>query len=189
MVCVVLASAGGKEKVASLNVERTIRMTDEGRHAFNDLSHRLEPRQNELKAMNAGIETLKQQLSSHSPAPSDAERAKLQSELDSEQELFESALQAAKKNAADQQNDIAKRILNKMADIVLSVVHEEKLSAVIDISPTTGLDMEKPWPQGPIFWYASPEAARKAATAKLEADITDAVVSKYNATYSMPTNH
>jgi Skp family chaperone for outer membrane proteins len=188
VVWVVLASAESREKVASLNVERAVFMTAQFKQEFKDLSRRLEPRQNELRAMSAEIETLKNRLNSHSPAPSDAERATLQSAIDSKQKQLDSALQSAKKDAADQQNEIAQRIINRMANIVVNVAHERKLSAVVDISPTIGQDVQKPWPQGPVFWSASPKAAKSAASEKPEVDITDPVVSKYNSTYPMATD-
>ena len=101
-------------KVASISVERAIFMTDEGKQAFEELSRKLEPKQKELRALNAEIESLKQKLDSRDPKIGDTDRANLRSQIDSKQKLLNAALQKAKKGAQDQQNEIAKHILGKM---------------------------------------------------------------------------
>ena len=140
-------------KVASISVERAIFMTDEGKQAFEELSRKLEPKQKELRALNAEIESLKQKLDSRDPKIGDTDRANLRSQIDSKQKLLNAALQKAKKGAQDQQNEIAKHILGKMAAIVINVATENKLDAVVDTSVGDGHDSAQLWPKGPVLWF------------------------------------
>lgn len=171
------------DKVASLNLERAVSMTDEGRYEFEELSKKLEPQQKELKARSAEIEELKQRLTSQAPSTSDAERASLRSEIDAKQKLFEASSQAVTKSSQDQHNEITQRIATKMSPIIISVARKGKFIAIVDTSRGLEGDVTVPWPQGPLLWWASPEAQQKVASTKPETDMTDTIVSRYNSTH------
>ena len=122
------------DKVASLNLERAVSMTDEGRNELEELSKKLEPKQKELKAMSAEIESLQQWLNSQAPSTSDADRANLRSEIDAKQKLFDASSQASSKSAHDQQSEITQRMVNKMSPIIISVARKGKFIAIVDTS-------------------------------------------------------
>jgi Skp family chaperone for outer membrane proteins len=179
-------AGGGDDKVAGLNVKRAVFMTDEGRYELEKLSKRLEPKQKELKDMNAEIEGLKQRLNSQASSMSDTDRANLQSEIEVKEKAFNSSSQEATKSLQDQQNEITQRIVSKMAPIVLSVARKGKFIGVVDTSPGVGSDATQPWPQGPLLWWASPDVRQKVSSAKPATDLTDTIVSRYNSAYPQP---
>jgi Skp family chaperone for outer membrane proteins len=171
------------DKVASLDVKRAVSTTDEGRYELEQLSKKLEPKQKGLKDMNAEIEDLKQQLNSQASSMSDADRAKMRSDIEIREKVLKVASQEFAKNLQDRQNEITQRIMGKMASIVLTVARKGKFIGIVDTSPGTGSDPTQPWPQGSLLWWARPEVQQKVASTKPEADLTDTIVSKYNSTY------
>jgi Skp family chaperone for outer membrane proteins len=178
--------AGGRDdKVAGLDVKRAISMTDEGRYALEQLSKKLEPKQKGLRDMNGEIEDLKQQLKSQASSMSDADRAKLRSEIELREKVFNVASQEFTKNLQDQQNEITQRIIGKMAPVVISVARKGKFIGVVDTSPGMGSDATQPWPQGPLLWWASPDVQQKVASGKPDTDLTDTIVSKYNSAHPL----
>jgi len=178
-------AGGGDDKVAGLDVKRAVSTTEEGRYELEQLSKRLEPKQKGLKDMNAEIEDLKLRLNSQASSMSDADRAKLRSEIELNEKVFKVASQEFTKNLQDQQNEITQRIISKMAPIVLSVARKGKFIGVVDTSPGMGSDVTQPWPQGPLMWWASPEVQQKVASAKPDTDLTDTIVSKYNSAFPL----
>jgi len=68
-------------KVASLNFDRAVFDTEEGKRGAQELSRKLGAKQSELKALSTEIDNLKQRLKDHSANMSDADRTSLQTRL------------------------------------------------------------------------------------------------------------
>ena len=75
-------------------------------------------------------------------------------------------MQDAREEAQGQQNEIAQRILQKMAPIVVKYAGDNGFGMIIDTS--------NPWPQGPVLWYGP------------SVDITKTVVDAYNVQSGVP---
>jgi outer membrane protein len=148
-------------KVGTINIEQAIFASNEGQHEFETLSKKEEPKQTELKQQNDEIESLKKQLSDQGPKLNDDARGTLVKQIEQKQKSLERSAQDAKDDWQNQQNDIAQRILQKMAPLIAKYAADNGFGIVIDTS--------NPWPNGPVFWQnATP-------------DITKFVVDAYNA--------
>ena len=153
-------------KVGSINIEQAIFGTNEGRRDFEALSKKLEPKQNELKTQNDELEALKKQLNTQGDKLNEDALANLRKQIENKQKSFDRSVQDAQEEAGNQQNDIAQRILQKMAPMIVKYAQDNGFGMIVDTT--------KPWPQGPVLWYG--EAV----------DITKPVVEAYNAQSGVP---
>jgi outer membrane protein len=153
-------------KVATINIESAIYASNEGQRDFEALSKKLEPKQTELKGQNDELEALKKQLNTQSDKLNDASRGTLVKQIESKQKSFERSVQDARDEAQNQQNEIAQRILAKMAPVMLKYVAENGYGLLLDTS--------NQWPQGPVIWAGQ------------TVDVTKAVVDAYNVQSGVP---
>jgi outer membrane protein len=155
----------GGTKVGTINIEQAIFATNEGRRDFEALSKKLEPKQTELKGMNDEIENLKKQLNTQQDKLNDETRNNLVKQIEFKQKSFDRAMQDAREDAQNQQNEIAQRILQKLGPMIFKYAQENGFGVIIDTS--------QQWPQGPVFWWGE------------SVDVTKTVVDAYNATSSV----
>ncbi len=133
--------AGGN-KVGTINIEQAIFASNEGQRDFDSLSKKLEPKQTELKNMNDEVESLKKQL--NNDKLTEDSRATLVKQIEQKQKSLERSVQDARDDATAQQNEIAQRILQKMAPIIVKYAGDKGFGIIMDTS--------NPWPQGPVLW-------------------------------------
>jgi outer membrane protein len=153
-------------KVGTINIEQAIFASNEGRRDFDTLNKKLEPKQTELKNANDEIDSLKKQLNTTGDKLNDESRAGLVKQIESKQKLFDRQRQDAMEEAQGQQGEIAQRILQKMAPVIVKYASENGFGVIIDTS--------QPWPQGPVVWYGQ------------SVDITEPVVLAYNQVSGVP---
>ena len=158
-------SAGGT-KVGTINIEQAIFATNEGRRDFEALSKKLEPKQTELKGMNDEIEGLKKQLNTQQDKLNDEARNNLVKQIEFKQKSFDRAMQDAREDAQNQQNEIAQRILQKLGPMIFKYAQDNGFGVIIDTS--------QQWPQGPVFWWGE------------SVDVTKFVVDLYNSKSGVP---
>jgi outer membrane protein len=157
---------GTGTKFGTINIEQAIFASNEGQRDFEALSKKLEPKQTELKNQNDEVETLKKQLSTQSATLNDDSRGALVKQVEDKTKRLERSVQDARDDAQAQQNEIAQRILQKMAPIIVKYAGDKGFGLIMDTS--------NPWPQGPVLW-AGPSV-----------DITKAIVDAYNAQSGVP---
>jgi outer membrane protein len=155
-----VTTTGSGTKIGTINVEQAIFATNEGQRDFEALSKKLEPKQNELKNQNEELDSLKKQLNTQGEKLNDETRGTLVKQVEQKQKSFERSVQDARDDAQNQQNEIAQRILQKMAPLLVKYAGDNGFGVIIDTS--------NPWPQGPVLW-AGPSV-----------DITKMVVDAYN---------
>jgi outer membrane protein len=160
-------AAGSGAKVGTINIEQAIYASNEGQRDFEALSKKLEPKQTELKNQNDEVESLKKQLSTQGDKLNEDARANLVKQIEDKQKKLERSVQDARDDAQAQQNEIAQRILQKMAPVITNYAATTGFGLIIDTS--------NPWPQGPVLW-----------TAPSGVDITRAVVEAYNVKSGVP---
>ncbi len=153
-------------RVGTINIEQAIFASNEGQRDFEALSKKLEPKQTELKNLNDEVESLKKQLSTSGDKLGEDARGNLVKQIELKQKTLERSVQDARDDAQAQQNEIAQRILQKMAPVIVSYAQTAGFGMIVDTS--------NPWPQGPILW-ALPSI-----------DITRAVVEAYNVKSGVP---
>lgn len=153
-------------KIGTINIEQAIFATNEGQRDFEALRKKMEPKDNELKGMNDEVDSLKKQLNTQGEKLNDEARATLVKQVEQKQKSLERAMQDARDDLQNQQNDIAQRILQKMAPLLVKYAGDSGFGVIMDTS--------NPWPNGPVLW-AGPAV-----------DITKAVVDAYNAQSGVP---
>ena len=161
-----LGAGGTGSKIGAINVEQAIFASNEGQRDFEALSKRLEPKQNDLKGKNDEIEGLKKQLNTQGDKLNDETKGNLTRQIEQKQKALERAAQDAQEDARNQENEIAQRILQKMAPLIVKYAGENSFGVIIDTS--------NPWPNGPVLW-AGPAV-----------DITRPIVDSYNVQSGVP---
>jgi Skp family chaperone for outer membrane proteins len=96
----------------------------------------------------------------------DESRATVVKQFEQKLRSLERAVQDARDDAQNQQNEIAQRILQKMGPMLVKYAADNGFGVIIDTS--------NPWPNGPVLW-AGPAV-----------DITRPVVELYNAQSGVP---
>lgn len=147
-------------KVAAINVETAIFMTNEGQRDMGALQKKFEPKTSDLKSKNDELEALKKQLTA--TGVTQEKKDDLNRQIEVKQKAFERERQDAQEDFQGQQTEIGQRIFQKMAPVIMKYAQENGLGMIIDTST--------PWPNGPVLW-ANPASL----------DITKAVVETYNA--------
>jgi len=160
------AVTGTGTKVGTISMEQAIFATNEGRRDFEALSKKLEPKQNELKGQNDEIEALQKQLNTQQDKLNDDARASLVKQIETKKKSLDRALQDAREDAQNQQNEIAQRILQKLGPVLIKYANENGFGVIMDTS--------QPWPQSPVVWWRD------------VVDVTKPVVDVYNAQSGVP---
>ena len=145
-------------KLAAINIEGAIANCNEGLRDYDALEKKLEPKQNQLKAQNDELDALKKKVT----AAAEAEKGELQRQVDTKQKALERDVQDAQEDARGQYQEIAQRILAKMAPVIIKYATENGYGMIIDTSTNNQ------WPNGPVLWHGP------------ALDITKAVVDAYN---------
>ena len=153
-------------KVGTININEAIFGSNEGRRDMEAVSKKFEPKQTELKNQNDELEGLKKQLTTQQDKLNDDALANLKKQIDGKQKTFDRAVQDAQEDFGNQQQEVASRILQKMAPMIVKYSQENGFGMIVDTS--------KPWPQSPVLWWGD------------AVDITKPVVEAYNVQSGVP---
>ena len=153
-------------KVGTINIEGAIFGSNEGQRDLEALRKKFEPKQAELKNQNDELEALKKQLSTTGDKLNEDAAAALKKQIDSKQKLFDRSVQDAQEDFSNQNQEIAGRILQKLAPMIVTYAQDNAFGLIMDTS--------KPWPQSPVVMASE------------SVDITKAVVEIYNAKSGVP---
>jgi outer membrane protein len=159
-------TAGGGTKVGTINIQEAIFGSNEGQRDMQALQKKYEPKQAELKSQNDELEALKKQLDTQGSKLNEDAAATLKKQIESKQKSFDRSLQDFQEEGGNQQQEIASRILQKMAPMIVKYSQDNGFGIIVDTS--------KPWPQSNVLWWG--EAV----------DITKAVVDAYNVQSGVP---
>ncbi len=151
-------------KVATINITGALAGCNEGERDFGALDKKFEPRQTELTNMSKELDALKGQANS---ATTTIARETAVKQIETKQKAFERSRQDATDDYQTQQNEIASRILTKMAPIMVKYAADNGFGVLIDTT--------KQWPDGQVIW-SSPN----------NVDITRAVIDEYNKQSGVP---
>jgi outer membrane protein len=161
------AAAGTGVKIGAININGAIFGSNEGQRDLEALSKKFEPKETELKGQNDELEALKKQLNTQGPNLNENALADLKKQIEGKQKTFDRAMQDAQEDFQNQQQDIATKILQKMAPLIVKYSQENGFGMIVDTS--------KPWPQSDILWW-NPDTV----------DITKPVVDAYNVQSGVP---
>ena len=155
------AAPNGSVKVGIIDIQQAIIGTNEGARDFEALQKKFEPKRNELASQNTDIDNLKKQLNTQGDKMNEEARANLVKSIETKQKSLQRSAEDAQNDYQQQQNEIAQRILQKMAPVIDKFAKGNGYGLLFDSS--------NPWPQGPLLW----------ATAGV--DLTKTIVDAYNA--------
>ena len=155
------AAPTGSVKVGIIDIQQAIIGTNEGARDFEALQKKFEPKRNELASQNTDIDNLKKQLNTQGDKMNEEARATLVKSIETKQKSLQRSAEDAQNDYQQQQNEIAQRILQKMAPVIDKFAKGNGYGLLFDSS--------NPWPQGPLLW----------ATAGV--DLTKTIVDAYNA--------
>ena len=161
-----MATSGGT-KVGTINIQDAIFGSNEGQRDMQGLQKKYEPKQAELKNQNDELEALKKQLTTQQDKLNADALDNLKKQIESKQKSFDRSVQDFQEEVGGQQQDIAKRVLQKMAPMIIKYSQDNGFGIIVDTS--------KPWPESNVLWW-NPEAV----------DITKAVVEAYNVQSGVP---
>jgi len=153
-------------KVGAINIEGAIFGSNEGRRDIEALQKKFEPKNTELKNQNDELEGLKKQLSTQQDKLNEDALANLKKQIEGKQKNFDRSVQDAQEEFGNGQQEIATRILQKMAPMIVKYAQENGFGMIIDTS--------KPWPQSPVLMAGE------------GVDITKPVVDIYNQQSGVP---
>jgi len=159
-------SASPGLKVGTINIQDAIFGSNEGRRDMDVLQKKFDPKQTELKSQNDELEALKKQLNTQASSLNEDALATLKKQIESKQKVFDRAVQDAQEDFGNQQ-EVATRILSKMAPMIVKFSQDNGFGLIIDTS--------KPWPQSPVLWWNQDAV-----------DITKPVVDAYNLQSGVP---
>jgi outer membrane protein len=153
-------------KVGTINITEAIFGSNEGRRDVEALQKKFEPKQNELKSQNDELDGLKKQMTTQEGKLNEDALATLKKQIESKQKLFDRSVQDFQEETGAQQQEIASRVLQKMAPMIVKYSEDNGFGMIVDTS--------KPWPQSNVLWWGQ------------AVDITKAVVDAYNVQSGVP---
>jgi outer membrane protein len=153
-------------KIGTININQALFGSNEGARDMDTLQKKFEPKQTELKGQNDELEALKKQLTTQQDKLNEEALANLKKQIEGKQKTFDRAVQDAQEDFGNQQQEIASRILQKMAPMIVKYSQENGFGVIVDTS--------KPWPQSPVLWWGE------------SVDITKPVVDAYNVQSGVP---
>ena len=151
-------------KIAIIAFQVAVAQTNEGQRNFSDIQKKFEPKQQQLKALNDDIESLKKQLQSQGDKLSPAETATRTKKIDDETKELQRSAEDARNDYQQAIGEMYNTLATKVFDVVESYAKEQGYTLVLDASQQ----------QSPILWY--PE----------NTDITKPVIAAYNAKSGVP---
>src|SRR5215472_4923303 len=154
------AATPGSVKVGIIDIQQAIIGTNEGARDFEALQKKFEPKRTELAGLNTEIETLKKQLNTQGDKMNEDARSSLVKSIESKQKSLQRSAEDAQNDYQQQSNEIAQRILQKMAPVIDKYAKANGYGLLFDSS--------NPWPQGPLLWATS------------GVDLTKVIVDAYN---------
>jgi outer membrane protein len=148
-------------KIGTIDMQGAVAGSNEGARDFEALNKKFEPRRTELQNLNTEVENLKKQLNTQGDKMNEEARATLVKSIETKQKSLQRSAEDAQNEYQAQLNEIAQRILQKMAPVIDKYVRANGYGLLLDSS--------NQWPQGPIIM----------TTASM--DITKPIVDAYNA--------
>jgi len=148
-------------KIALIAFQQAVIATNEGQRALADIRKKYEPKQTQLEGLSTEIDTLKKKLQSAPATLTDAERAAQMKTLDTKQKQLDRETEDARTAYTTDLQDAYSKVAQKVNAVLLNYVQTNGYTLLLDVSNE----------QSAVMWAARDPSA----------DITEAVVTAYNA--------
>jgi outer membrane protein len=167
-VCAQSQTAPAPTKVATVHVQNAILQTKEGQKAAQDLQGKFMPKRTELEKKNSDITAIQAQMRAGGATMSDAAKAKLQRDYDTNTKELKRANDDFQAEVEQEEGKIMNDLGSKLMEVITKYCAQNSIAMVIDVSNQ----------QSPVLW-ADPSI-----------DITNEVIKLYDqahpATVSAP---
>jgi outer membrane protein len=145
-------------KVATVQVQSAILQTKDGQKAAQDLQAKFMPRRTELEKKDSDIKAIQAQMRAGSATMSEAAKAKLQRDYDSNSKEFTRAKDDFEAEVQQEEGKIMNDLGQKLMDVIIKYSTQNSIAMVVDVSNQ----------QSPVLW-ADPSI-----------DITNEVIKLYD---------
>ncbi|HEU5352512.1 MAG TPA: OmpH family outer membrane protein [Terracidiphilus sp.] len=157
-------ASAGPAKIAVIAFQVAVAKTNEGQRDFANLQKKYEPRQQQLKALNDEVTTLKKQLQTQSATLSDADRAAKTKTIDEKEKQLQRSLEDARGQMQGEMQDLYNSLASKVYDVMEGYAKQHGYTLVLDIAQQ----------QTPVLYAAE------------SSNITQAVIDAYNTKSPVP---
>ncbi len=156
------AQSPASSKIGVINIQEAIARSAEGKKAFDDLSKKYQPRQQELQRLQQEIQALQDQLTKGVNTLSEEEQRRLGRDIEEKQKLLKRSSEDAQADFGTDRDEAIRRIGQKMVKVIQEYAKQSGFSMVIDGA------------QIPIYYAAT------------DLDITEEIVKRYDAANPAP---
>jgi outer membrane protein len=154
----------GPAKIAVIAFKAAVAKTNEGQRDFADLEKKFMPRENQLKALNADIETLTKGLQTQGATLGEAERASRAKTLDEKKKKLERDATDARNDFQQEMGEVYNTLASKVYDVMSAYAQQVGYTIILDVSDQ----------QSPVLF------------ATQNTDISQAVIDAYNLKSGVP---
>jgi Skp family chaperone for outer membrane proteins len=148
-------------KIALVAFEEAVYATNEGQHAVDDVRKKFEPQKQKIDALAAEIDSMKKQLQAAPATLTDAERSSRLKAIDAKDKEYQRDADDAQTAYNAELQDSLGKVAQKVHTVMISYVEKNGYTLLLNVGGQ----------QTPVMWTsASPNA-----------DITEAIVTAYNA--------
>lgn len=157
-------TAATQTKIAVIEFQKAVAVTNEGQRDFADLQKKYEPRQQQIKNLSEELDGLKKQLQAQADKLSEVERANRAKTIDDKSKQLQRDYEDAQTDFQNEMQQTYGALASKVYDVLADYAKQQGYTLVVDVSAQ----------QSPIL-YASEST-----------NITKAIVDAYNAKSGVP---
>ena len=158
------AVSAGPVKIAVIAFQVAVAQTNEGQRNFADLQKKYEPKETQLKNLNAEIENLKKQLQAQGDKLSDAERASRTKTIEDKDKQLQRSVEDTRNDFQTEMQELYNTLASKVYDVLASYAQQQGYTLVLDVAQQ----------QNPVL-YASESS-----------NITKQIIDAYNVKSGVP---
>ncbi len=129
-------------KIGIVDIRDAIMATNEGKKEFDALQQRFAPKQNELKTLNAELESMKKDLQTKGDKLNADERAKQAKNLELKQKTLQRNYEDAQNEFQQAEQEVVNRIGGKMLNVLEKYAKNNGYTVILDVSR----------PETPVLW-------------------------------------
>jgi outer membrane protein len=158
------AAPAGPAKIGVVAFQLAVAQTNEGQRDIADLQKKYEPKENQLKAENDEIETLKKQLQAQSATLTEAERAARTRTIDEKGKKLQRSAEDLRDEGSKEMQETLNNLGSKVYDVLASYSQQQGYTIVLDVSEQ----------QNPVLYAGE------------QTNITKAIIDAYNVKSGVP---
>jgi outer membrane protein len=161
------AAHAGPDKIAVINFQAAVALTNEGQRKFADLDKKYEPKRQQLKILAEEIDNLTKQLQAQGDKLSPAEQQARAKAIEDKKKQFERTREDTGNDYQAEGAEILNGLISKVGEVLVNYAQQQGFTVVLD---GTGSQQQLPV----VLWSSD------------STNITQAVVEAYNLKSGVP---